>query len=55
LFGVNVGLDGTVSATPALERIDPGARLRGLVIRGQSYDVTAAGITPSGSRRLVSL
>src|SRR4051795_7068026 len=47
LFGVNVGLDGTVSATPSLERIDPGARLRGLVIRGASYDVTAAGITSS--------
>jgi hypothetical protein len=45
LFGVNVGLDGQVSATPALERIDPGARLRGLVIRGQSYDVTAWGLT----------
>ena len=55
LFGVNVGLDGAVSATPALERIDPGARLRGLVIRGESYDVSASGITKSGSRhRLVS-
>jgi hypothetical protein len=53
LFGVNVGLDGTVGATPALERIDPGARLRGLVIRGQSHDVTAAGIVPS--RRLAGV
>jgi hypothetical protein len=44
LFGVGVTLDGRVSANPALERIDPGARLRGLVIRGQEYDVGARGI-----------
>jgi len=51
LFGVNVTLDGEVSATPALERIDPGARLRGLVIRGQSYDVTASALR-AGTRYL---
>ena len=44
LFGVDVTLDGRVTGTPALERIDPGARLRGLVIRGHEYDVTARGI-----------
>ena len=44
LFGVDVTMDGRVVAQPALERLDPGARLRGLVIRGHEYDVTARGL-----------
>ena len=47
VFGVDVTLDGTVSATPRLEGIDPSARLRGLVVGGDSYDVSAAGVVPS--------
>jgi len=44
IFGVRVGFDGTVEATPQLAEVDPSARLRGLVIRGQRYDVDATGL-----------
>jgi hypothetical protein len=46
VFGLDVGLDGEVRATPRLSRIDPSARLRNLVVGGKSYDVTSAGATP---------
>jgi hypothetical protein len=49
-FGVDVPLDGGApSATPRLDAVDPGARLRNLVIAGRSYDVTAGGLAPSGA------
>jgi hypothetical protein len=47
-FGVDVPLDGgPPTATPRLDDVDPGARLRNLVIAGRSYDVTADGVVPS--------
>jgi hypothetical protein len=46
IFGVRVGVDGAVTATPRLQGVDPGARLRDLVIRGRRYDVDASGIHP---------
>lgn len=47
-FGVDVPLDGGApSAVPQLDAVDPGARLRGLVIAERSYDVTADGLAPS--------
>lgn len=45
VFDIDVGLDGTVSATPSVARLDPTARLRGLRVAGQTYDVTADGVT----------
>lgn len=47
VFGVDVTLDGEVTAAPHLEGIDPSARLRGLVVAGRSYDVSAAGAVSS--------
>ena len=47
VFGVDVRLDGSIGATPRVGRLDPNARLRGLVVAGESYDVTASGIAPS--------
>lgn len=44
IFGVSVALDGTLQARPYLERVDPGARLRNLAIRGRNYEVNAAGL-----------
>jgi hypothetical protein len=46
VFGVDVGADGTVTATPQLAAIDPGARLLGLRVRGVDYDVDASGVRP---------
>ncbi len=46
IFGVKVGFDGALSAAPQLADVDPTARLRGLVIRGTTYDVDAAGLHP---------
>nr|WP_174263954.1 hypothetical protein [Phytoactinopolyspora halotolerans] len=43
LFGVSVSLDGTVTATPIVGRLDPQARLSGLVVGGTSYDIAADG------------
>jgi hypothetical protein len=45
VFGVDVTLAGDVSAIPRLDAVDPSARLRGLVVAGRSYDVSAAGIS----------
>lgn len=50
IFGVSVGLDGTVVATPRLDLLDPQARLRGLVVRGQSYDIDGSGAHPVTQR-----
>jgi hypothetical protein len=47
VFGVDVTLDGGLSAAPRIAALDPDARLRGLVVGGRSYDVTAQGIAPS--------
>ncbi|WP_031464349.1 hypothetical protein [Sciscionella sediminilitoris] len=44
VFGVDVGLDGEVSANPRLERFDEHARLRGLRIQGRVYEVDRDGI-----------
>jgi hypothetical protein len=49
VFGVSVAPGGEVSATPRLALVDPDARLRDLVIRGQRYDVDAAGAHPAAS------
>jgi hypothetical protein len=47
-FGVDVPLDGSApSAAPRLADVDPGARLRNLVVAGRAYDVTADGLAPS--------
>jgi hypothetical protein len=43
IFGVQVGLDGTVTASGVLEHFDPAARLEGLRVQGRSYTVTAEG------------
>lgn len=47
VFGIDVATDGTVTARPQLDLVDPDARLRNLVVRGRSYDVDAAGVHPS--------
>jgi hypothetical protein len=44
VFGVSVSLGGEVSARPLVARLDPDARLTGLVIGGTSYDITADGV-----------
>ncbi len=44
LFGVEVGLDGTVTAQPRVAALDPSARLRGLRVGGTTYDITAEGL-----------
>ena len=46
VFGVDVPVFGPPTARPALEGIDPSARLTGLTIRGRTYTVSAAGLTP---------
>lgn len=46
VFGLDLPVDGEPSATPRLTDIDPDARLTGLVIRGRSYQVSAAGLQP---------
>ena len=43
IFGVRAGLDGTVEATPHLDGLDEHARLTGLVIGGQTYDIDRDG------------
>ena len=43
IFGVRAGLDGTVEATPHLDGLDEHARLTGLVIGGQAYDIDRDG------------
>ncbi len=44
IFGVEVDLDGNVTATPRLEPFDPEARLVGLHVAGRVYDVDANGV-----------
>lgn len=44
IFGVEVALDGTVTANGCLDAIDPGARLLGLRVGDRVYDVDAAGV-----------
>ena len=46
LFGVQVDLDGTVSARPRLAEVDPDARLRNLRVGDQLWQVSASGISP---------
>ena len=46
VFGISVLPGGEVTANPRLAHIDPDARLRDLVVRGQRYDVDANGIHP---------
>jgi hypothetical protein len=44
IFGVRLGLDGTVTASPQLEGLDENARLLGLVVQGRTYDVDLHGV-----------
>ncbi len=44
VFGVEVGWDGTVTASGCLDAIDPGARLLGLRVGDRVYDVDATGV-----------
>jgi hypothetical protein len=46
VFGVDVGVVGSVTASPQLAAIDPGAKLLGLRVRGVDYDVDASGARP---------
>ncbi|MFG1624055.1 hypothetical protein [Kribbella sp. NPDC049227] len=43
VFGVEVGLDGTVTANPQVAALDPDARLTGLRVGSTTYDITATG------------
>ncbi len=43
VFGVQVGLDGSVTAAPQLQGLDPQARLVGLRVQGRTWDVDATG------------
>jgi hypothetical protein len=48
LFGVRAELDGTLTAAPVINDLDPTAVLRGIRVGDRSYDVHAdGGITPS--------
>lgn len=47
IFGVQVALDGTVTANPQVSVVDPNARLHGLRVGSSGYEVTAAGLQPS--------
>ena len=43
IFGVKIGLDGSVTAQPQLEGLDPDARLVGLRIQGRTWDIDRTG------------
>ncbi|MEU4196419.1 hypothetical protein AB0E69_31245 [Kribbella sp. NPDC026611] len=43
IFGIEVALDGTVTANPQVAALDPTARLTGLRVGARTYDVTADG------------
>lgn len=43
VFGVNIALDGTVTAEPQLEGLDPDARLTGLRVQGRTWDIDRTG------------
>ncbi|GAB2558273.1 glucosidase family protein [Kribbella endophytica] len=45
VFGLQIGLDGTVAASPQLSTLDPDARLLGLKVGATTYDITAEGAT----------
>ena len=44
IFGIEVALDGTVTASPQVAALDPDARLTGLRVGSTTYDVTADGL-----------
>ncbi|PSL01879.1 hypothetical protein CLV30_112118 [Haloactinopolyspora alba] len=48
LFGVDVALDGTVTAAPQLDGVDPEARLRNLRVGDRLVDVDADGVVSDG-------
>jgi hypothetical protein len=43
VFGVQIGLDGSVTASPQLEALDPDARLVGLRVQGRTWDIDRHG------------
>jgi hypothetical protein len=45
IFGIEVALDGTVTANPHVAELDPNARLTGLRVGSRTYDVSADGLT----------
>jgi hypothetical protein len=53
VFGIDVDLGGELRADPRVARLDPDARLRGLVVAGRRYDVDARGavLRPSSRTR----
>ncbi|UQN28921.1 hypothetical protein [Brachybacterium kimchii] len=53
IFGVRTGLDGSVTTEGCLERLDPGARLEGLMVQGSEYriDVSGAHLVERGGDR----
>lgn len=44
IFGLEITLDGTVTADPQVAALDPNARLRGLRVGPHTYDITATGL-----------
>lgn len=50
IFGLQVGVDGQVTAQGHLEAFDPLAALRGVRVRGELWDVDAQGARPSSAR-----
>jgi len=44
VFGIDVALDGTVTANPQVAALDPDARLTGLRVGSAVYDITADGV-----------
>ena len=44
IFGLEIALDGTVTANPQVTALDPAARLTGLRVGSKTYDITADGI-----------
>jgi len=47
VFGIEVALDGTVTANPQVSALDPDARLTGLRVGPATYTITATGVTPT--------
>ncbi len=44
VFGIEVALDGTVTANPQVAALDPNAQLRGLRVGSHTYDITSTGV-----------
>ncbi|MDX2973153.1 hypothetical protein PWY87_19960 [Kribbella solani] len=44
IFGIEVALDGTVTANPQVAALDPNARLTGLRVGDSTYTITATGL-----------